>query len=74
MNTKSKPILLKGLRIYSEEQWIENGYIKINDQQIVEVGPMEKLTFEEEWETLDFPSTSYKAVPGFIDVHIHGAN
>ncbi|MEH7117483.1 N-acetylglucosamine-6-phosphate deacetylase [Neobacillus vireti] len=74
MTTKSKPILLKGLQIYSEEQWIEKGFIKINDQQIMEVGSMENLTFEEDCETLDIPSFSYKAVPGFIDVHIHGAN
>src|SRR3954469_4021926 len=73
MSIKFKPILLKGIQIYSVNHWIENGYIKIKDQKIVELGSIEKLTFEEKWEVLDIPS-SYKAVPGFIDVHIHGAN
>jgi len=73
MATKFKPILLKGIQIYSEDHWIENGYIKIRDEKIIELGSIENLTLEEEWETVDIPS-SYKAVPGFIDVHIHGAN
>lgn len=73
MTKKFTSILLKGIQIYADVHWIKNGYIKIKDQKIVELGPIENLTFEEGMEILDIPS-SYKAVPGFIDVHIHGAN
>jgi N-acetylglucosamine-6-phosphate deacetylase len=73
MTSNFKAILLKGIQIYSEGKWIENGYIKIKDQKIVEVGMAENLSLQEEFEVLDLP-LQYKAVPGFIDVHIHGAN
>ena len=73
MTTNFKPILLKGFQIYSEDKWIENGYIKIKNQKIVELGKTENLSLQEEYEVLDIP-LSLKAVPGFIDVHIHGAN
>jgi N-acetylglucosamine-6-phosphate deacetylase len=73
MTSNFKAILLKGIQIYSEGKWIENGYIKIKDQKIVEVGRAENLSLQEEFEVLDLP-LQYKAVPGFIDVHIHGAN
>lgn len=73
MTSNFKAILLKGIQIYSEGKWIQNGYIKIKDQKIVEVGQVENLSLQEEFEVLDLP-LQYKAVPGFIDVHIHGAN
>lgn len=75
MTSNSKAILLKGIQVYSEGNWIENGYIKINDQKIVGLGRVEHLSVQEEknFKVLDIHS-SYKAVPGFIDVHIHGAS
>jgi N-acetylglucosamine-6-phosphate deacetylase len=71
MNTHNKPILLKGIQIYSEKVKLENGYIKIKDQKIIELGPIEKLDQEDQFEIVEIPS-NYKAIPGFIDVHIHG--
>jgi N-acetylglucosamine-6-phosphate deacetylase len=73
MTSNFKAILLKGIQVYTEGKWIENGFIKIKDQKIVEIGRTENLSVQEDFETLDIPS-QYKAVPGFIDVHIHGAN
>jgi N-acetylglucosamine-6-phosphate deacetylase len=73
MNSSFKTILLKGMQIYTEGKWIENGYIKIKDQKIVELGLAENLSAQEESEVIDIP-LHYKVVPGFIDVHIHGAN
>ncbi|MCU9613447.1 N-acetylglucosamine-6-phosphate deacetylase [Caldibacillus lycopersici] len=73
MNATFKGILLKGIQVYSEGKWIENGYIKIKDQKIVELGRVETLSEQEKFEVIDVPP-QYKAVPGFIDVHIHGAN
>lgn len=69
----SKHVLLKGIDIYSEGQLIQNGYIKIIDEKIVEMDLLTNLENEEEFTIIQVPS-SYKAVPGFIDVHIHGVN
>ncbi|WP_251551398.1 N-acetylglucosamine-6-phosphate deacetylase [Neobacillus muris] len=71
MSTNSK--LIKGIQIYSDDRWIENGFIKIKDEKMVEIGSTEQLSSQEEFEVIEIPS-NYKAVPGFIDVHIHGAN
>ena len=69
----SKQVLLKGIDIYSEGQLIQNGYIKIIDEKIVEIDVLTNLENEDEFTIIHVPST-YKAVPGFIDVHIHGVN
>jgi N-acetylglucosamine-6-phosphate deacetylase len=67
------PILINGGQIYTEEKIIENGYIKIKDQRIIELGPVNQLTTEDGFEVVDIPS-HYKVIPGFIDTHIHGVN
>jgi N-acetylglucosamine-6-phosphate deacetylase len=64
-------ILLKGMRVYSENGIIENGYIKIRANEIIEVGAEEDL-IDNGYEIVQLPA-NYHAVPGFIDVHIHGA-
>lgn len=69
----SKQVLLKGIDIYSEGQLIQNGYIKIIDEKIVEIDVLTNMENEDEFTIIHVPST-YKAVPGFIDVHIHGVN
>ncbi|SMQ65996.1 N-acetylglucosamine-6-phosphate deacetylase [Bacillus sp. OV166] len=66
-------ILLKGVQVYSEDILIENGFIKINNGKIVEIGSMEELEKENEFEIIELPG-HYKAIPGLIDVHIHGVN
>lgn len=66
-------ILIKGAQVYQENKVIVNGYIKIIKQKIVEVGSMDELTDEDSFELIEL-SPEYKAVPGFIDVHIHGVN
>lgn len=73
MTTNSKAILFKDIQIYSEDKWIENGYIKIKDEKIVELGSTSELSSFEEFKVIDIPA-QYSAIPGFIDVHIHGAN
>ncbi|MFD3448263.1 N-acetylglucosamine-6-phosphate deacetylase [Microbacteriaceae bacterium 4G12] len=66
-------ILIKGMRIYSENQIIESGYIKIENQKITEVGTIEDFKSEEGFEVFEVPS-HFSAIPGLIDVHIHGVN
>jgi N-acetylglucosamine-6-phosphate deacetylase len=73
MISKANQILLKGIHVYSEEKIIENGFIKIKDQKIFEVGTIEILENVDDFEIVELPS-HFKAVPGFIDVHIHGVN
>lgn len=72
MDPITNPILLKGMRIYLEQEIIENGYIKISGQKIVEFGQASDLADAEGYGIVEVPS-HFHAVPGFIDVHIHGA-
>lgn len=73
MKQFAKPILLKGMQIYAEDQLIKNGYLKLENQKIAQYGSIETLTSIEKFFVIEVPS-SFKAVPGFIDVHIHGIN
>ncbi|WP_040204335.1 N-acetylglucosamine-6-phosphate deacetylase [Neobacillus jeddahensis] len=73
MTPKDTSILLKGIRIYSEDHVIENGYIKIMNQKIAELGSLAEPVNEDGVEVIEVPS-QFHAVPGFIDVHIHGVN
>lgn len=73
MVSNVNPILLKGMSIYTEGDVIKEGFIKIKDHKIVELGPIENLTGEEGYELVPVPS-HFNAVPGFIDVHIHGVS
>ncbi|MGJ7919721.1 N-acetylglucosamine-6-phosphate deacetylase [Neobacillus sp. LXY-4] len=75
MTPQVNPILLKGIHIYSEGKILENGYIKMKDQKIDELGNVSELgpLNNDQWEIVELPS-HYKAIPGLIDVHIHGVN
>ncbi|MBT2737453.1 N-acetylglucosamine-6-phosphate deacetylase [Bacillus sp. ISL-7] len=73
MIQKINHILLKRIQVYAEDILIENGFIKINNGKIVEIGSMEELENENEFEVIELPG-HYKAIPGLIDVHIHGVN
>jgi len=73
MTQKDNHILLKGIRIYSEDKIIENGYIKIKNQKIAGLGTLDETVIEENFEVIEVPA-HFNAVPGFIDVHIHGVN
>lgn len=59
-----------GCSIYSDHDWIKGGSLTFDQGKIIGVGhsleqPGEKV--------VQFPS-SYKCIPGMIDMHIHGAN
>lgn len=73
MIPNSDTILIKGMRIYSEDQIIEHGYIKIKDTKIIDFGSVDNGNVEEDLKVIEVPP-HYSAVPGFIDVHIHGVN
>lgn len=66
-------ILLKGMQIYAEDQKIEAGYIQLQDHKIIGVGPITNLPETEGFKVIEV-SSSFKAIPGLIDIHIHGVN
>lgn len=66
--------LIKGLTVYEEAKKFENGYVYVKDGMIEEVGDVNCLKrFEEGMLHYDF-SSDFRLVPGFIEIHIHGAN
>jgi N-acetylglucosamine-6-phosphate deacetylase len=72
MISSDNPILLQGIRVYTEDGIIENGFIKIKDQKISELGSMNNLSTDKEgFNIIEIPA-QFNAIPGFIDVHIHG--
>ncbi len=67
MNKSPRKLLLRDVRIVLENRIIEDGMILIEDERIVSVG--ENLRADAE--TLSLGGLT--VLPGFIDVHIHGA-
>lgn len=61
------------MQIYTEQGYIKNGYLKTKESKIVEFGSMTELINEENYKVIDLP-VHYMVLPGFIDIHIHGAN
>lgn len=65
----AESLLISGADIVTEEEIIRNGFLGIKDGIISYAGktrPQE--TYEKEWKA---PAGSY-ALPGMIDIHIHG--
>ncbi|WP_100404339.1 N-acetylglucosamine-6-phosphate deacetylase [Bacillus solitudinis] len=71
MNTKT--LIISNLTVYKENETYESGYVKIKDEQIIEIGPMANYEFNSLDEVIMF-SPDYSLIPGFIDLHIHGLN
>jgi len=59
-------MIIKNIKIINHDAVIENGFIEIRDDKIVNIG--QNYTGTE-----DSISGEY-ALPGFIDIHIHGTN
>jgi N-acetylglucosamine-6-phosphate deacetylase len=64
-------MVLKHVQVYGEALTLNNGYIKIEAGKITEIGPMEDLSFQDDYREIVMPPNS-KVIPGLIDVHIHG--
>jgi len=68
-----KDILLVNAKVLSEQGLIEKGFIYIKDGRIEETGPVSSMRADYgDAEVIDLPENS-TILPGFIDVHIHGA-
>lgn len=73
MQHTHKPIILKGMDVYTEDGIIESGYLHIENQHIEAFGPISELDLlSSDNQVIEIP-THYKVVPGFVDIHIHGA-
>jgi N-acetylglucosamine-6-phosphate deacetylase len=74
MMLQSKNLLLKNAVVYAEGQLIQNGVILIKDGKIEAIGsPSLDINMNEIVQEIILPN-QYKIIPGFIDLHIHGAN
>ncbi|MEC2072729.1 N-acetylglucosamine-6-phosphate deacetylase [Alkalihalophilus marmarensis] len=66
-------LFITNVEIYEEMNLITNGFIKIHDGKIAEIGSMDTFKCAETDTVLDY-TNEYSLLPGFIDIHIHGAN
>lgn len=66
-------ILLSNMTVYAEERVFKNGYVLIENGKILDVGPQEKLAVTDERVEKIESKNNYAVIPGFIDLHIHGA-
>ena len=64
-------IYFKGMTIYHEEGIATAGEMYLEGGKIAHIGHDQLI--KGEGITYTFPA-SYSAIPGFIDIHIHGAN
>lgn len=66
-------VLLTNVEVYTDTEQIENGFIKLIDGKIAEVDQMNNLTDTDGFNIIELPDQA-KAIPGMIDLHIHGVS
>ncbi|WP_455662005.1 N-acetylglucosamine-6-phosphate deacetylase [Pradoshia sp.] len=64
-------ILIKNATIYLDDSTLHDGYILIDGETIKEIGPMQQAP--EQADEVITVMTNEVVLPGFIDMHIHGA-
>ncbi len=70
---QQKSFIIKGCTIHGEDRTIEEGYMKVANGKIIEMGTVQTLNEDEQSiEEVQVPK-AYHIIPGMIDVHIHGA-
>ena len=72
METHSS-IIIYNVTVYGENQTLKNGYIKLTNKKITEIGETHQYVRQPNDHVIEL-SPSYKVIPGAIDVHIHGVN
>ncbi|MGE7596041.1 N-acetylglucosamine-6-phosphate deacetylase [Peribacillus frigoritolerans] len=68
-----KTFIINNLMVHSEKETYKNGYIKVVDGKIAEVGPVSQYKQDDDAKVITL-SLDYQAIPGAIDIHIHGAS
>lgn len=69
----NKPCIFSGLSILVGQQWVDDQALVVENGKITAIIPKEMQKHHLPAERYEFPS-NYYLVPGFIDLHIHGAN
>lgn len=69
MRRTNDQLLLSGLQVYTEQGVLQNSNVVIRDN-IIQAVHVKNFS---SGEILEFPKTHH-LVPGFIDLHVHGAN
>jgi len=59
--------------VFLEGDFVPNQFIKVEDGKITEIGNASNLPTDFSGNVYTYPENHY-IVPGFIDIHIHGAN
>jgi len=68
-----KTFIINNLMVHSEKETYKNGYIKVVDGKIADVGPASQYKQDEDAKVITL-SPDYQVIPGAIDIHIHGAS
>ncbi|QNK49872.1 N-acetylglucosamine-6-phosphate deacetylase [Brevibacterium sp. PAMC23299] len=68
-----KTFIINNLMVHSEKETYKNGYIKVVDGKIAEVGPGSQYKQDDDAKVITL-SPDYQVIPGAIDIHIHGAS
>ncbi|PEO43074.1 N-acetylglucosamine-6-phosphate deacetylase [Bacillus sp. AFS026049] len=68
-----KTFIINNLMVHSEKETYKNGYIKVVDGKISEVGPASQYKQDDDAKVITL-SPDYQVIPGAIDIHIHGAS
>ncbi|MEK4014806.1 N-acetylglucosamine-6-phosphate deacetylase [Peribacillus sp. FSL M8-0224] len=68
-----KTFIINNLMVYSEKETYKNGFIKVVDGKIAEVGPVSQYKQDDDAKVITL-SPDYQVIPGAIDIHIHGAS
>ncbi|MDF9758395.1 N-acetylglucosamine-6-phosphate deacetylase [Peribacillus simplex] len=68
-----KTFIINDLIVHSENETYKNGYIKVVDGKIAEVGPLNQYKHDDDVKVITL-SSDYQVIPGAIDIHIHGAS
>ncbi|MBT2647664.1 N-acetylglucosamine-6-phosphate deacetylase [Bacillus sp. ISL-34] len=68
-----KTFIINNLIVHSEKETYKNGYIKVVDGKIAEVGPASHYKQDDDAKIITL-SPDYQVIPGAIDIHIHGAS
>ncbi|MDM5214892.1 N-acetylglucosamine-6-phosphate deacetylase [Peribacillus sp. NJ4] len=68
-----KTFIINNLTVHSEKETYQNGYIKVVDGKIAEVGPVSQYKQDDNAKVITL-SPDYQVIPGAIDIHIHGAS
>lgn len=67
-------LIITNVEVYMEDQIIKNGYVKVVDGVIKEIGDSQNiLDVDFDGYTIQQVPDGYALLPGMIDIHIHGA-